>query len=422
MVEVEDIAAVQEFLLTNGGFRLCTVFPADSPREVELEQSPGGLRVRLRRVVSRAHSGPPLVVELPRNAAGACSPEALRIEDIMLRWVDSPVNAAAAARAIATSESPSTWPVERCLTAGGGAFAAGRAGMLYRDLIPSRFGGRFVASHIKVPGARVDVPDSVHFHDVGFQMIYCAHGSVRLLYEGQGPAFWMEAGDCVLQPPTIRHRVLEARGDLEVVEVAVPAEHMTTIDHDTPLPSPGPPQPERLFGGQKFVWHRGGGARRRRANADSAAEEDSGGDDGRNDFGFGEATAGVAEAAVLTTRAAVLASRVRQQSRPHDLVFWFVLDGTVGVAVVPDDASGASAAGSSNDDDDGAATMTLRRQESLAVVVPPGAVLVGRARGTSEDARVLEVVVAANAGAAAASAAAAAAAKTIRARATRSSL
>ena len=71
VVEVEDIAAVQEFLLTKAGFRLCTVFPADSPREVELELSAGGLRVRLRRV-SRSDSGPPapmVVVELPRDAA-----------------------------------------------------------------------------------------------------------------------------------------------------------------------------------------------------------------------------------------------------------------------------------------------------------------------------------------------------------------
>ena len=34
----------------------------------------------------------------------------------------------------------------------GGEFNVGRAGMLYSDLIPSRLGGRWIASHIKIPG------------------------------------------------------------------------------------------------------------------------------------------------------------------------------------------------------------------------------------------------------------------------------
>jgi hypothetical protein len=43
----------------------------------------------------------------------------------------------------------------------------GRAGMEYRDLIPSRLGGAMIASHIRVPDGG-PVPDMVHFHKVGF--------------------------------------------------------------------------------------------------------------------------------------------------------------------------------------------------------------------------------------------------------------
>lgn len=134
-----------------------------------------------------------------------------------------------------------------------GSSDAGRAGMLYRDLVPDRLGGRVIASHIRIPGGG-PVPDYVHYHRVGFQMIYCAKGWVRVVYEDQGPPFVMREGDCVLQPPGIRHRVLEASQGLEVIEVSAPAEHETFRDHALTLPTPGH-SPDRDFGGQRFVRH-----------------------------------------------------------------------------------------------------------------------------------------------------------------------
>ena len=98
------------------------------------------------------------------------------------------------------------------------AWHVGRAAMEYRDLIPGRRGGRFIASHIRIPTGGA-VPDYVHYHKVRFQMIYCKAGWTRLVYEDQGEPFILEAGDCVLQPPTIRHRVLEASAGLEVIEI-----------------------------------------------------------------------------------------------------------------------------------------------------------------------------------------------------------
>jgi hypothetical protein len=58
----------------------------------------------------------------------------------------------------------------------------------------------------------------------------------------------------VLQPPGIRHRVLEASAGLEVIEIGSPAEHATHADHALSLPTAAH-RPERAFGGQRFVRH-----------------------------------------------------------------------------------------------------------------------------------------------------------------------
>lgn len=131
---------------------------------------------------------------------------------------------------------------------------AGRAGMQYRDLIPGRLGGRVIASHISIPEGG-DVPDYVHYHKVRFQMIFCKAGWARVVYEDQGPPFLMETGDCVLQPPGIRHRVLETSPGFEVIEVGSPAVHETLADHELQLPTRSANH-QRLFGGQRFVRHR----------------------------------------------------------------------------------------------------------------------------------------------------------------------
>ncbi|PZQ95877.1 MAG: cupin [Cereibacter sphaeroides] len=126
----------------------------------------------------------------------------------------------------------------------------GRAGMSYRDLVPSRLGGAMIASHIRVPDGKV--PDMVHFHKVGFQLIFCIHGWVDVLYEDQGGLRRLHAGDCFIQPPQIRHRVMESGEEIEVIEIGVPADHVTEIDHDMELPTPHF-RPDREWDGQRFV-------------------------------------------------------------------------------------------------------------------------------------------------------------------------
>src|SRR5262249_26017862 len=138
---------------------------------------------------------------------------------------------------------------EFLLTRGGEA-GEGRAGMRYRDLIPGRLGGRDIASHITIPDRG---PGSAwgHYHRIAPQMIYVRSGWVRVVYEDQGEPFVMNPGDLVLQPPGIRHRVLESSPGLEVIEVGAPALHETFADHDLELPSPGV-DADRLFAGQRF--------------------------------------------------------------------------------------------------------------------------------------------------------------------------
>lgn len=200
-----------------------------------------------------------------------------------------------------------------------GSWHTGRAGMDYRDLIPGRLGGRFIASHIRIPRGG-EVPDYVHYHKVRFQMIFCREGWVRVVYEDQGLPFVLEAGDCVLQPPGIRHRVLEASPGLEVIEVGSPAEHETWADHDLQLPTPRL-LPERLFDGQRFVHHRA-----REANWGPWRIE---GFEAR-DTGIADATGGLAAVRIVRSSGASI-SKVPGHSM--ELMFLFVLAGVLGVDI-----------------------------------------------------------------------------------------
>lgn len=217
---------------------------------------------------------------------------------------------------------------EFVVTRAGTAAGDGRAGMRYRDLIPSRLGGRYIASHIAIPEGG-EVADWVHYHRIAFQLICVRQGWVRVVYEDQGAPFAMAAGDMVLQPPGIRHRVLENSPGLEVVEITCPALHQTFADHEMALPN-GSVDPDRDFGGQRFLHHIA-------ANSPwigwHGAEAQA--------TGMGQATGSLAEARVLRPGAAPAIAMP-----PHDgeLVFGFVLAGTVcldhgaGYALGPADA------------------------------------------------------------------------------------
>lgn len=258
-----DLTEAIEFFTNRLGFRLVMIVPADAPRAAVV--SGHGIRLRL-------ESNEP---EKPN------SPD---VEGVII------------------SRMNSDWHV-------------GRAGMQYRDLIPGRLGGRFIASHIRIPDGG-DVPDYVHYHKVRFQMIYCKAGWVRVVYEDQGEPFVLHAGDCVLQPPGIRHRVLEASAGLEVIEIGSPAIHETFVEHKMQLPT-GQVLPERLFGGQRFVRHIASEAQWTISPIAGCELRDT---------GIAAATSGLASARVHRFAAPASASRHQHDG---EFLFLFVLNGAM---------------------------------------------------------------------------------------------
>lgn len=223
------------------GMRLEEIYPADNPTSARL--SGHGLTVR----IDKGADTPPGVLRiLTDDVAGFANgrtqltaPNGTRIEIASLT------------PAVIRPETQHELEVRRLRDEA--PWVIGRAGMHYRDLISSRLGGAIIASHIRIPGGG-PVPDMVHYHSVGFQLIFCYKGWVDVLYEDQGDMLRLTAGDCVTQPPGIRHQVCHASPDIEVIEIGVPAEHVTTVDHEMTLPN-GKGDPNREWDGQLFVHH-----------------------------------------------------------------------------------------------------------------------------------------------------------------------
>ena len=127
-LDCSDFDAALAWFTDEGGLRVDTIFPADAPREAWL--SGAGLRLRL--------------------AAEGRTPAPVSPPALIVTKADEQ------------------------------AFGTGRAGMQYRDLVPGRFGGRFIASHIRIENGG-PVPDYVHHHGIDFQMIWCVNGWVRVV-------------------------------------------------------------------------------------------------------------------------------------------------------------------------------------------------------------------------------------------------
>jgi quercetin dioxygenase-like cupin family protein len=188
--------------------------------------------------------------------------------------------------------------------------------MEYRDLIPDRLGGRLIASHIRLASGG-EVPDYVHYHKVEFQMIYCKRGRIRVVYEDQGEPFWLETGDCVLQPPEIRHRVLECTAGAEVIELGMPAVHETWVEHEITLPTAAIRR-DRFFNGQQFVRHVAADAEWKQSGFNGVEYRDT---------GIFEVTNGFADVRVL--RLAEASGLTEKNAKRPEIAFYFLLNGSV---------------------------------------------------------------------------------------------
>ena len=201
---------------------------------------------------------------------------------------------------------------EFVVTHAGAEGGEGRAGMRYRDLIPNRLGGRYIASHIAIEEGG-PVADWVHYHRIAFQLICVRKGWVRVVYQDQGAPFVMAPGDMVLQPPGIRHRVLESSAGLEVVEVTCPACHETFADHDIALPN-GEAEAGKAYGSQLFLHHVAATAPWTPWHGAEAQET-----------AVAEATGGLAEARIVRPGAA---PAIAIPPRAGELVLGFLLEGS----------------------------------------------------------------------------------------------
>jgi quercetin dioxygenase-like cupin family protein len=284
------------------GFAVDAIFPADNPTTAMV--SGHGLSLRLVEGAAAQGASDIYLLCADPGAIGnspVTAPNGLRVHFVA---ADPPMRVPPTAQRLVLSRA-----------AGPEAWGVGRAGMRYRDLVPDRLGGAFIASHIRILEGG-PVADYVHFHKIRFQAIFCRKGWVRVAYEGQGEPLVMQPGDCVLQPPLIRHRVMESSAGAEVVEICAPAEHITMADRSMPLPN-GDLQPGRDFDGQKFVFHvaaQGSWTSWRVAGFEA------------RDTGIGQATAGLAGVRVVRPTGAQVP---RTQAHGSEFCFYFVLAGSV---------------------------------------------------------------------------------------------
>jgi len=98
----------------------------------------------------------------------------------------------------------------------------------YRDLGIAAASSGLVRAHVIrfVPPFRADIVSIPHYHDVEFQMIYVLKGWLVSEFEGHGP-ITMRQGSSWIQPPRIKHTVLDYSDDCEVLEIILPADFDT---------------------------------------------------------------------------------------------------------------------------------------------------------------------------------------------------
>jgi len=98
---------------------------------------------------------------------------------------------------------------------------------LYRDLgIAAASGGLCQAHVIRMLSPTTDEVRKRHLHEPELQLIYVLKGWVKNEFDGEGIQM-MSAGSCWLQPPGIRHTVLDYSPDVELLEIIVPADFKT---------------------------------------------------------------------------------------------------------------------------------------------------------------------------------------------------
>jgi quercetin dioxygenase-like cupin family protein len=299
----QDFAANLAFFTETLGFRVETIHPADGPTHASLIGH--GCRLLL-----EPGADQPLNIRLVVEPTSALQAQTLTSPNGSI------------IECVPAQPGMSLVPLVSSLVVNhedaDGSAQVGRAGMLYRDLVPGRQGGAIIASLISIAEGG-PVPDYVHYHDVLFQLIFCRSGWVKVVYEDQGEPFILHAGDCVIQPPTIRHRVLESGDNLEVIEIGYPAEHLTNADPSTSLPN-AEVNPNRVWEGQSFIRHIAANAKWQQLSTGVES----------TDTGILTATQGLTDVKVI--KAAITSNWAQEIVQPLTFEFLFVLEGDAHVS------------------------------------------------------------------------------------------
>ena len=97
----------------------------------------------------------------------------------------------------------------------------------YRDLGMIKAINGLLQAHVirLIPPCDPKVVSKRHYHDVDLQMIYVLKGWIKGEYDGQ--VVTMREGAAWLQPPKIKHTVLDYSDDCELLEIIVPADFKT---------------------------------------------------------------------------------------------------------------------------------------------------------------------------------------------------
>jgi uncharacterized cupin superfamily protein len=97
----------------------------------------------------------------------------------------------------------------------------------YRDLGIARATGGLAQAHvIRLVPPCTDEVRKRHTHAVELQLIYVLKGWIKNEFQGHGEQL-MREGTCWLQPPNIKHTVLDYSDDCEMLEITVPAKFDT---------------------------------------------------------------------------------------------------------------------------------------------------------------------------------------------------
>jgi mannose-6-phosphate isomerase-like protein (cupin superfamily) len=103
-----------------------------------------------------------------------------------------------------------------------------RAYAQYRDLGIVEATHGLARAHVirLLPPCNPREVSKLHTHDVEFQMIYVLKGWVKTYLEGTGETL-MKQGSAWTQPPRVKHMILDYSGDVELLEVILPADFKT---------------------------------------------------------------------------------------------------------------------------------------------------------------------------------------------------